>query len=144
MTTVALASMGDGNPIEVLVVDDDPEFLFIARQELLAQGFVVRCAGGGLQAVFTAGQDAPDAVLCDLRMPGLNGLSVADALRQQKETRTSTIVACTADRTFHERAPIYGLFDAVIEKPVDWSALGFLLRQRVEARRAERAMASAS
>ena len=59
------------------------------------------------------------------------------------ETRQE-LPGITADRTFHERAPLYGLFDAVVEKPVDWPALAFLLRQRVGARRSERAAASAS
>jgi CheY-like chemotaxis protein len=138
MATGGINEMGSGASIVVLVVDDDSEFLFIARHELNDAGFVVRCAGGGLQAVFAAGQDAPDAVLCDLRMPGCDGLNVAEALREQAETRTTPVVACTADPNFNERAPFYGLFDAVVTKPVDWPALAFLIRQQVGARRASR------
>jgi CheY-like chemotaxis protein len=135
MATEGIHAIGNGAPIAVLVVDDDSEFLFVARQELIDAGFLVRCASGGLQAVFAADQDAPDAVVCDVRMPGLGGLSVAEALREREETRTIPLVACTADPHFSERAPFYGLFDAVVAKPVDWPALAFLIRHQVEARR---------
>src|SRR5690349_1273164 len=78
----------------VLIVDDDPDFLAVAEASLAAHGFEVERAQGGLRAVFLATHAVPDAVICDLRMPGIDGFVVADALRADPATRRTAIFAC--------------------------------------------------
>ena len=119
----------------VLIVDDDADFLAIAEASLSAQGFVVERASGGLRAVFLATQEVPDAILCDLRMPGIDGFVVADALRADPATRHTAIVACTGRRDLEARAQVRSsAFDAVLIKPVDWNEVARTLDDAIAAR----------
>jgi CheY-like chemotaxis protein len=122
------------NP-RVLIVDDDPDFLATAQVALEAHGFDVERAKGGLRGVFLATQDVPDAVLCDLRMPGIDGFVVADALRADPATMRTALFACTGRRDLWARANLANsAFDAVLIKPVDWDEAARLLWQTIRAR----------
>jgi CheY-like chemotaxis protein len=120
----------------VLIVDDDLDFLEIADASLAAHGFEVLRASGGLRGVFLATQDVPDAVICDLRMPGIDGFVVAEALRADPATAHAVIVACTGRRDLEARAILRSqAFDAVLTKPVDWDDVARFLLDLVDARR---------
>lgn len=120
----------------VLIVDDDLDFLEIAEASLAAHGFDVIRASGGLRGVFLATQDVPDAVICDLRMPGIDGFVVAEALRADPATAHVVILACTGRRDLEARALLRSMaFDAVLTKPVDWDDVARFLLEFIEARR---------
>lgn len=122
----------------VLIVDDDPDFLEVAQMSLAAYGFDVERATGGLRGVFLATQDVPDAIVCDLRMPGIDGFVVAEALRADPATAHTAIVACTGRRDLEARAlGRSSVFDAVMTKPVDWDEVARFLGQAIDARRAQ-------
>jgi CheY-like chemotaxis protein len=126
-------------PPRVLIVDDDPDFLAVAEASLAWRGFAVVRATGGLRGVFLATQDVPDAVVCDLRMPGLDGFVVAEALRADPATAHVVILACTGRRDLEARALAFRrppAFDAVLVKPVDWEEVARLLDDAITARRA--------
>lgn len=121
----------------VLIVDDDADFLAIAEASLSALGFRVERAAGGLRGVFLATQEVPDAILCDLRMPGIDGFVVAEALRADPATERTVIIACTGRRDLEARAlGRSSAFDAVLIKPVDWEEVARLIDTAIAARRA--------
>lgn len=135
---LSLGSAARGERRRVLIVDDDPDFLAIAEASLVAHGFEVAQARGGLRAVFLATQDVPDAIVCDLRMPGIDGFVVAEALRADPATRHTAIFACTGRRDLEARALFQSsAFDAVLVKPVDWEEVARCLCEAIDARRAE-------
>src|SRR5262249_58210140 len=110
-----------GDAARVLIVDDDPEFLAVAEASLQARGFSVVRATGGLRGVFLATQEVPDAIVCDLRMPGIDGFIVAEALRADPATAHTAILACTGRRDLEARAIVRAsAFHAVLAKPGDW------------------------
>jgi CheY-like chemotaxis protein len=122
----------------VLIVDDDPDFLAVAEASLRERGFRVVRASGGLRGVFLATQDVPDAIVCDLRMPGIDGFVVAEALRADPATARTAIFACTGRRDLEARAMVASsAFDAVLVKPVDWEEVARLLGEAIDARRAQ-------
>ncbi|WP_235879597.1 response regulator [Polyangium aurulentum] len=122
----------NARPPRVLIVDDDPDFLTIAQMSLEAHGFSVARATGGLRGVFLATQDVPDAVLCDLRMPGIDGFVVAEALRSDPATAHTALFACTARRDLQARAALANsAFDAVLVKPVDWDEAARMLLEAI-------------
>ena len=122
----------------VLIVDDDPDFLAIAEAHLDKQGFTVRHASGGLRGVFLATHEVPDAILCDLRMPGIDGFVVADALRADPATRHTAIFACTGRRELEPRAAQpRSPFDGVLIKPLDWDEVARRLANAIDARQNE-------
>lgn len=81
----------------VLVVDDDREILRAARIRLRSGGYEVLVAEDGSAGLATAKEEVPDAVLLDIRMPGLDGLSVLGALRKHLPTRAIPIVVLSAN-----------------------------------------------
>jgi CheY-like chemotaxis protein len=114
----------------ILIVDDDPDFLSVAEVSLAAHGFLVERAAGGLRGVFLATQDVPDVILCDLRMPGIDGFVVAEALRADPATQHVAIFACTGRRDLEARAALNAsAFDGVLVKPIDWDSAARLLGQ---------------
>ena len=71
-------------PIRILIADDHPMFRFGLRTRLSAEPDleVVGEAGGGEQAITLTAELAPDVVLMDLNLPGLNGIEATRAIRE--------------------------------------------------------------
>ena len=67
--------------MRVLVADDDRQILGALRIILSARGYDVTTARDGKEALDRAASDHPDLILLDLGMPGLDGLSVIQAIR---------------------------------------------------------------
>lgn len=69
--------------LNVLLVDDSPLFLKLARELLAASDCVERidCASSGAEALARAVKSPPDLVLTDIQMPGMNGFDVIRTLR---------------------------------------------------------------
>jgi DNA-binding response OmpR family regulator len=66
----------------VLIVDDEPKIVRLARDYLEHSGFEVLDARNGEDALRAARAERPDAVVLDLGLPGMDGLDVARALRR--------------------------------------------------------------
>jgi len=66
----------------ILVVDDEPKIVGLARDYLEHAGFAVVSASDGTEALARARTDHPDLVVLDLSLPKLDGLDVARALRR--------------------------------------------------------------
>ena len=108
----------------VLVVEDNPKNLKLVRDVLTHYGFEVVEATTGEEGVRLAAQVAPDLVLMDLQLPGIDGTEALRRLREAESTRSVPVVAVTAfamddDR---ERALASG-FDGYVEKPIGVRAL---------------------
>ncbi|HET8777047.1 MAG TPA: response regulator transcription factor [Candidatus Limnocylindria bacterium] len=66
----------------VLIVDDEPKIVRLVADYLTAAGFGVTTAASGTEALMRARTDAPDLVVLDLGLPGLDGLDVTRTLRR--------------------------------------------------------------
>ncbi|MFH1602329.1 MAG: response regulator [Pseudomonadota bacterium] len=65
-----------------MVVEDDPDIQLITRLGLeICGGYDVRVCGSGVEALQSATAYAPDLILLDMMMPGMDGLATMDALR---------------------------------------------------------------
>ena len=113
--------MADGVPIKVLVVDDEP--LAVERLQLLlarAQGVtLVGTANDGEGALRIAEAVAPDVVLLDIAMPGMDGIDVARALSESDvDPVVIFVTAFGKDSDEIHRAYDAGCADYLI-KPLD-------------------------
>jgi PAS domain S-box-containing protein len=111
----------------ILIVDDNDQNLKVARIALECEGFDVRTASDGEQALRVTRAMQPRLILMDIQLPGLDGLQVTQRLKAEPATRDIVVIAMTAyamkgDR---EKALAAGC-DGYITKPLDpgsWSLL---------------------
>lgn len=80
----------------ILVVDDDEHIRKSLAQYLEMEDFDVDVASSGPEALSRAGRQAPDLVLLDIMMPGMDGFEVVEKLRQETATRQVPIILLTA------------------------------------------------
>ncbi len=94
--------MTHGDPPKILIAEDDDSLRRLLELRLASDGFDVRCAEDGMEALEIVIKGwLPDAVVCDVMMPRLSGLSVCRELRAQAKTATCPIILLTA-RCFDE------------------------------------------
>lgn len=72
----------DGNPIQVLVVDDEPVLAELVSMALRYEGWEVTTAGDGATAIARARQTPPDVAVLDVMLPDMSGLDVLRRLRE--------------------------------------------------------------
>ena len=149
VTLPCLSEVGDSHPAElgaapevahvgcrVLVVDDNRDAADATSVLLELSGHEVKTVGDGSEALASAPIYAPDVVLLDIGLPGMDGYEVAVRLREIPETRASCLIALTgygqpADRA---RAREAG-FDHHLTKPADPDELLGLIAAWLQARR---------
>jgi two-component system, OmpR family, response regulator len=73
----------DGTPVRVLVVDDEPSLAELLSSVLRYEGWNVRTAGNGAEAVRTGREFRPDAVVLDIMLPDFDGIEVMRRLRAE-------------------------------------------------------------
>jgi CheY-like chemotaxis protein len=122
----ALGAEGDRMPVQaetpqcVLVVEDDKDAAETLALLLKRWGHEVHVAHNGPEAIQVAQTHQPDAVLMDLRLPGMDGYEVAERLRQQPGVEPALMVAMTGHEGEQDRqGAAGGEFDQVLIKPVD-------------------------
>jgi DNA-binding response OmpR family regulator len=114
----------------VLLVDDDASIRVICSLNLRAAAFEVTEAADGLQGFEQATRHPPDLILSDLRMPGLDGFALAEALRRDEAV---PIVLLSGETGVAERMRAYALGVAgFVTKPFDPVALVALLSGVIE------------
>jgi two-component system alkaline phosphatase synthesis response regulator PhoP len=121
----------------VLVVDDEPKILEVVRDYLNDAGFSVTTAADGRSALDLARAVAPDLVVLDLGLPGMDGLDVARELRRRSVV---PIIMLTARSDELDR--VLGLelgADDYLVKP--FSPRELVARVRAVLRRADQAYA---
>ncbi len=104
----------------VLLVEDAPFLRYAFGRLLRLQGFDVREANDGQDALACLADFRPELVLTDLMMPVMGGIELIGKLRDRPETAMVPIVAITADATTHAEAEARraGAVD-FITKPID-------------------------
>lgn len=127
----------------VLVVDDTPTNLDVAKGVLKLYRLKVDCATGGKQAIEMIRAENPryDAVFMDHMMPGMDGIEATQIIREQIGTtyaRNIPIIALTANAIAgNEKMFLMNGFQDFISKPIDMLRLDLVLRQWVRDRARE-------
>ena len=88
----------------VLLVDDNEDNRLIYRAMLKHHGYRVLAAADGETAIRAARRLAPDLVLMDIDLPGIDGWTAIEILRGNAETRDIPVVALTARDSDDDRA----------------------------------------
>lgn len=106
--------------LRVLVVEDNIDAAESLRRLLHLHGHEVSVAADGFEGVAEAKRCHPDAVICDIGLPGMDGYAVATALRRDPETAGARLIAVTGYGRAEDRArALSSGFDEHITKPAD-------------------------
>ena len=122
----------------VLVIDDDPANLKLARVLLLSEGYDVQAAPDAEAALEVLQTVRPRLILTDIQLPGMDGLELTRRLRRDPMWGDTAIVALTAYAIAgdEEAAQAAGC-DGYITKPLDPDTFPGLLRAALGKRGAE-------
>ena len=124
-------------PIDILLVEDDPADAELALRALARSGMspVVEHATDG-EAALSALRDGglqPRLILLDLKLPGMTGLELLEALRASAVTRHLPVVVFTSSAEPRDLSRSYGSgANGYAQKPVNFDAFGETLRRVCE------------
>jgi len=121
----APVAAGDGDFI--LVVDDEPQIRDLLKRFLALRGYKVRVASDGQQALTMVEQEAPQLIVLDVYMPGINGVEVLRQLRRRKFTGGVILLTGSQDDKLLQEALDLGSVD-VMGKPVDLERLALAIQ----------------
>lgn len=103
----------------VLIIEDNPANMELMSYLLAAAGHATTEAWTGEQGLELASQSAPDLVLCDLALPGIDGYAVASRLKGETSLAAVPIIAVTASAMVGDRDKVLAAgFDGYISKPI--------------------------
>ena len=123
-------------PARILVVEDERDIAALISYHLTKDGYRVRTAEGGVEALEALSAERPDLVVLDLMLPGLSGYEILEQMRGQQELSDVPVIILTARRDESER--IKGLelgADDYLTKP--FSPRELVLRVGAVLRRAQ-------
>ena len=119
MTDESLPSTG-----HILIVDDTPENLLLARAQLERAGHRVTAAADGNAALAAVRSDPPDLILLDVLMPGIDGHEVCRRLKADESTSAIPVIMLTALREQADKLEALGAgADDFLSKPFDRAEL---------------------
>jgi DNA-binding NtrC family response regulator len=130
----------------VLVVDDQPLNVDLLEQELAAAGYRTVAASTGEDAIARAAEHAPELILLDVMMPGIDGYETCRRLKASEATRSIPVIFLTAVKETFEKVRAFelGAVDYVT-KPFESEELlarvgtHVALRREIEAHRRSKA-----
>ncbi|HEY8878089.1 MAG TPA: hybrid sensor histidine kinase/response regulator [Roseateles sp.] len=122
------AAPAEPRPVRILVVDDNDDAASSLAMLLSLSGHEVQVENGGLAALQTASTFLPQAIFCDVGMPGMGGHEFATRLRQDPRFATTLLVALTGwgSEEDKKRSRAAG-FDEHLTKPASVDAVTALL-----------------
>jgi two-component system OmpR family response regulator len=101
-TVTSAANAADrGGPMRVLIVEDEPNLARQLRQALEGAGYAVDSAHDGEEGHYLGSNESYDAVILDLGLPEVDGLTVLD--RWRKEGKTTPVLVLTARDSWSDK-----------------------------------------
>ncbi len=115
-----------GGDIHVLVVDDDAGMVATLHDILGAAGYSVDVAHSGPEAIERVRRKAPDCILMDVRMPGLNGVEAFREIKRLSPESFVIFMTAYAASTLVEDARLEGAVE-IVHKPLDLERVLYLI-----------------
>ena len=117
----------------LLIVDDEPENIELLNRRLTRRGFTILSANSALEGLAKAEAEQPDAILMDIKMPGIDGFEATRRLKANPITASIPVIALTAHAMQEDRdTAIAAGANDYETKPVDMDQLVAKIRSMVE------------
>ena len=115
---------GRGRGAKVLLVEDEDQLRRVMKDLLERDGYRIAEARDGIQALDEVDRHAPDIIVLDLNLPGIDGYSVLEQLRSRSATRSIPVIVLTAKGDEDNEVRVFELgADDFITKPFRARAL---------------------
>jgi DNA-binding response OmpR family regulator len=102
----------------VLVVDDEPQVVWVLQFSLEAEGYTTYAASNGIEALNEISQHRPSMMVLDIMMPGMDGWSVLEEMLKLPDDQRPRVVIVSALSSLRDRAKAAELgADAYVPKP---------------------------
>ena len=110
--------------LKILIVDDEEDVVKPIAFRLDNQGFEVLMEPDGDLGFQTAVAELPDLILLDIMMPGIDGLTLCQILKQRADTSHIPIIMLTAKTTMGDVEKAFAAnADDYVSKPFEWQEL---------------------
>ena len=86
----------NSDPVTIMIIDDEPENLNVLGEMLRQEGWNIRAFPRGDLALAAAGDEAPDIILLDVRMPGMDGYEVCRRFKADDRLRSIPVIFLSA------------------------------------------------
>lgn len=118
---------------KVLVADDDKNVINIIRDSLDPDLYEVHEAANGKEALGMVFAESPDIIVLDIMMPGMDGYSVCQELKEHDSTKKIPIIILSAKTSIEDKLKAMELgIDDYIVKPFDPRELKARIKMRLE------------
>ena len=111
------------SPASILVVDDNAANIRLLEAVLSAHGYEVRAAENGPTALEMIAADAPDLIVLDVQMPGMNGHEVCRRIREDATSAMLPVIVVTASGNEEKLAALDAGADDFVTRPFDQAEL---------------------
>ncbi|MBE0596662.1 MAG: sigma-54-dependent Fis family transcriptional regulator [Desulfuromonadales bacterium] len=116
---------------KILVVDDEHLIRWSLEQNLKKQGYEVCTAGSGEDALKLVREEAPELVLLDIQLPGINGLEVLEKIKEIDDEIIVIMITALGVLETAVKAMRMGAYD-YINKPFNLDELAIVIRKALE------------
>lgn len=121
----------------ILVVDDEVDILEMIEVGLAAEGYALLLANGGDRALALFDERHVDLVICDIKMPGLNGITTITRLREQNpHVPVIVLTGYLSPDTIEQCEQITGV--SLVRKPFAFRELSLLVATSLQRARTRR------
>ena len=105
--------------VSILIIDDEDDIRDILKYNLEKEGFYIRLASNGEQGLKLIQQSIPDLIILDVMMPGMDGIEVCEAIRNNAEFNKILICLLTArNEDYSQIAGLNAGADDYVAKPI--------------------------
>ncbi|MBI4846715.1 MAG: sigma-54-dependent Fis family transcriptional regulator [Candidatus Omnitrophica bacterium] len=118
----------------ILVVDDDQSFRFLLEEALKKEGYEVKLASNGEEALSIYAKEHFDVITLDIKMPGMDGFEVLSRMKQINPEQLVVIITAYGAQKIAVEAIKKGAFD-YFTKPFDVDELRMIIRRAFECNR---------
>ncbi|MCE2743239.1 MAG: response regulator, partial [Fluviicola sp.] len=105
--------------VSILIIDDEDDIRDILKYNLEKEGFYISVASNGEQGLKLIQQSIPDLIILDVMMPGMDGIEVCEAIRNNAECNKILICLLTArNEDYSQIAGLNAGADDYVAKPI--------------------------
>lgn len=122
----------------ILLVDDDPLIIRMYQNKLKREGYQVRTAFNGGEALLQLRKEKPDLILLDVMMPKMNGVETLRALKEDPKTKKIPVIILTnlGDNPEDiEGAKKLGALDYLVKSEISLRQLSERVRKAIETKK---------